>query len=207
MIFQEEPESRFYSYLGMNIPFYQQLLAAPHGTVLSYVEEEGEITVKEAWDPMEKELYETKIKKVQEYMLLKFRGFCVWDDENREPDKEDWMLAKMAMKSSLFAKGRRQEFVRFCTDNYVQNFQQEKRGKVNYDPGKIKIGPEIIWKPEKLLRYASKVPRTELYDRKTVRIFYPVAARTLYLYIFLLQSIKNIFCYSHKKERGGDSAR
>ena len=207
LIFQEDPESRFYSYLGMNIPFYQQLLAAPHGTVLSYVEAEGEITVKEEWDPMEKKLYETKIKKVQEYMQLKFRGFCVWDDQNREPDKEDWMLAKMAMKSSLFAKGRRQEFVRFCTDNYVQNFQQEKRGKVNYDPGKIKIGPEIIWKPEKLLRYASKVPRTELYDRKTVRIFYPVAARTLYLYILLFQSIKNIFCYSYEKERGGDSAR
>lgn len=189
---EEKPRSRYYDYLGTNIPFYQQLLAAPHGTVLKYIFEEDEVVVKCEWDPMEEKLYHEKIEKLQSYMKLKFMGLCSWDDKDAFDQAEDWFLAKSAMKSSLFAHGTRLSFIKECTDNYVQNFRQEKRGKVQYDIKKVKIGPDILWRPEQLIRYFGKVQRTSLYDKRLVRVIYPMSAYILYAYTILLQVIKNL---------------
>ena len=194
MIFREsDPQSRYYHYLGMNIPFYQQLLAAPHGSAVKYIDLEGQILIEEEWDPMEKELYEEWIQEVQENMFLKFCGMCAWDSETVNEKKRDWQIAKLSMRSSLFAAGTRLEFIRHCTENYVQNFQQEKRGTIAYDRKKVSLGMGCLWKPDKLLRYASKVQRTSLYDHRLVRIAYPLAAEILYGYIILIQKIRNFF--------------
>lgn len=194
LIFQEaDPQSCYYHFLGMNIPFYQQLLAAPHGSTMKYIRLEDQILIEEEWDLMEKELYEEWIQEIQENMFLKFSGICVWDSETVNEKKRDWQIAKLSMRSSLFASGTRLEFIRHCTDNYVQNFQQEKRGSVAYDRKKVRVGTDVLWNPEKLLRYASKVQRTTLYDRRMIRILYPPAAGFLYVYTILTQKIKNFF--------------
>lgn len=189
---QENPQSDFYEYLGTNIPFYQQLLAAPHGTALKYEQGEDGITVLHEWDPMEQKLYFDKIEKLQQYMFLKFCGLCVWDSKKAYDRKEDWYIARLSMRSSFFANGKRLRFIRECTDNYVQNFRQESRGKVRYDIKKVHFGLEVIFKPEKLIRYVGKIQRTAWYDKKSVKVIYPMAAHILYGYILLLQTIKNI---------------
>lgn len=189
---EEKPRSKYYDYLGTNIPFYQQLLAAPHGTALKYLYDGEGVTVKSEWDPMEESLYHQKIERLQQYMQLKFMGLCVWDDRDAFDPKEDWFLAKSSMRSSLFAKGTRLRFIRECTDNYVQNFQQENRGKVKYDPSKVRLSPDIIWSPEKYMRYISKIQRTSLYDKKAVQLFYPTVARLYYGYTLLVHCIKGM---------------
>ncbi len=193
LIFSEEkPRSRYYEYLGTNIPFYQQLLAAPHGTALKYIYNGSEVTVKSEWDPMEEKLYHDKIENLQAYMRLKFMGLCLWDDKEAYNKREDWLLAKSAMKSSLFAHGTRLNFIRECTDNYVQNFRQENRGKVQYDIKKVKLGLDILWRPERLIRYFGKVQRTTLYDNRIIRIIYPLTAIFLYGYTILFQKVKDL---------------
>lgn len=193
LIFSEEkPRSRYYEYLGTNIPFYQQLLAAPHGTAIKYIDRNGKIEIKSEWDPMEEKLFHEKMENLQKYMKMKFMGLCAWDDKKAFDSSEDWYIARLSMRSSLFAKGERLKFIRECTDNYVQNFRQENRGKVRYDASKVKIGPDVIWKPDKLIRYFGKVQRTDLYDKKSVRMIYPAASHILYGYILLIQSFKNI---------------
>ena len=91
------------------------------------------------------------------------------------------------MRSSLFAKGDRLPFIRKCTDNYVQNFRQENRGAVKYDYHNVKIGFDCIWSPDQLIRYFSKVQRTSVYDKRVIRMIYPVAARMLYGYVILME--------------------
>lgn len=193
LIFSEfSPRSKYYDYLGMNIPFYQQLLAAPHGTALKYVLEGEEVHVLHEWDPMERKLYEEKIRDIQEYMLLKFRGLCAWGQTDAFDQKDDWSIAKQSMKSSLFANGSRLKFVRDCTENYVQNFRQEHRGKVKYDYKKAKMGIDIIWRPEKYLRYFAKIQRTGLYDHRVVRMLYPIFSHLYYMYVLLWHRIKEV---------------
>jgi FMN phosphatase YigB (HAD superfamily) len=189
---ETDPRSRYYDYLGMNIPFYQQLLAAPHGTALKYVVTDDGVDVLSEWDPMEEELYKNYIERLQTYMSLIFRGLCVWDDASPWDDRKDWFIAKLSMHSSLFANRMRRKFIRMCTDNYVQNFRQENRGKVQYDPSKVRLGVDIIWKPEKYLRYVAKVQRTSLYDNAAVRVLYPVISRLFYMYCLLLRQLKNL---------------
>lgn len=201
LIFNEEPKSRYYDYLGMNIPFYQQLLAAPHGTAVKYIRDESGIQIKEVWDPIERNLYCKKIKKLQDYMFLKFMGCCAWDQVPPYDQKQEKEIARMSMKSSLFARGKRLKFIRYCTKHYVQNFQQEKRGTVQYDIGKVKMSPDMLKKPEKLLRYVSKIQRTELYDKRIIRCLYPIAAGFLYIYIRFTQTIRDIFTKSEKGEK------
>ena len=191
IIFSEEnPRSKYYDYLGTNIPFYQQLLAAPHGTALKYISYGKKVRIVHEWDVMEKELYKTKISDLQAYMHLKFMGLEAWDDTEPYDKEIDWLLAKISMRSSLFAHGTRLEFIRTCTENYVQNFRQENRGKVQYDARKIKVGLDVIWKPEKLIRYVSKIQRTSLYDKKIVKWLYPVISRCFYIYVSLLSAIR-----------------
>ena len=108
------------------------------------------------------------------------------------------MLARLSMKSSLFAKGSRLKFIRYCTQNYVQNFRQEKRGSIEYDIKKIKIKKNMLWNPDKMLRYISKIQRTAWYENKIVRVFYQPAVRILYGYILLVQKIKDLFYISNE---------
>jgi FMN phosphatase YigB (HAD superfamily) len=193
LVFSEyKPKSKYYDYLGMNIPFYQQLLAAPHGTALKYILHGENMEILHEWDPMEKKLYDENIKDLQEYMLLKFRGLCVWDEADAFDRKNDWSIAKQSMKSSLFADGTRLQFVRNCTENYVQNFRQENRGKVKYDYKKVRIGIDIIWKPEKYLRYFAKIQRTGLYCHKAVQMLYMPFAHIYYGYTLLWHVLKNV---------------
>ena len=193
LIFREEnPRSRYYDYLGMNIPFYQQLLAAPHGSALQYVQRREGVEVLSEWDVMEQRLYEDHIKKLQEYMILKFRGLCAWDRSSPYDERDDWAVAKQSMKSSLFARKSRLQFIRNCTENYVQNFRQESRGKVKYDYKKARIGVDIFWQPEKYLRYFAKIQRTEMYDHKIIRVVYGPLAHVYYVYTLLLHTIKRV---------------
>ena len=191
IIFSEsEPRSRYYDYLGTNIPFYQQLLSAPHGTAVRYVLDQEKIKVYHEWDPIEKKLYKNYIKKLQDYMFLKFQGLCAWDTKSPWDKEQDWFIARLSMRSGLFANYSRQKFIKMCTDNYVQNFRQEKRGKVNYDPRKVKIGIDILWTPEKYVRYISKIQRTDMYDKKAIKIIYPVLSFLYYLYVLFIHFIK-----------------
>ena len=130
-------------------------------------------------------------------MLLKFAGLCVWESDEIDEQKREWAIAKLSMKSSLFAKGSRLEFIRRCTQSYVQNFRQEKKGNINYDATKVKLEADMLWKPDKLLRYVSKIQRTSLYEHRSIRILYPVAVRVLYGYIILVQKIKDLFQMSN----------
>ena len=74
---------------------------------------------------------QTHIKKLQDYMFLKFQGLSAWDTKEAWDKEQDWFIARLSMRSSLFANRSRQKFIKICTDNYVQNFRQEKRGKID----------------------------------------------------------------------------
>ena len=98
------------------------------------------------------------------------------------------------------------QFIRNCTENYVQNFRQENRGKVKYDYKKARLGADILWKPEKYLRYFAKIQRTGMYDHKIIRVVYGPFAHVYYVYTLLLHTIKRVFENQEKRNVGREKA-
>lgn len=192
LIFDERtPQSKRFGYLGSNIPFYQQLLAAPHGTTVHYKRNDhGAVEPVQEWDPIEENLYSTAIKPHQDAMRLRFRGYCAWDMLEAYDDKQDQAMAKAIFRANLFLFGERFDFARRCVKGYVQNFKQEKRGNLKYDYTRAKIHVDVVWNPANYIRYFTKIQRSELYSNPLVRTVYPIAAHAYYAYVLLVDGIK-----------------
>jgi len=187
----EEPDSKYYHYIGMNFPFYQELLAAPHGSAIKYLKnEDGSVDVLEEWDETEKKLYEESVMSLQTQMTTLFDGLCAW---NLTPQKkEEWIAAKTIFHSNMFAYGDRYQFIRKCENSFFVNFQQEKKGAKNYDYKEVKLGLNVFTSPEKYIRYFTKIQRSALYNKKIVRALYPAVARCYYWYVLAVGWLKGV---------------
>lgn len=183
----EEPDGGDYDFVGMNFPFYQELLAAPHGSAISYTVTDAGVVVKEQWDETEKALYEKRIEGLQRQMTTRFMGLCAWCDGSA---REDWTMAKAIFHSNMFAYGERLAFARDCEGSFLINFQQEKKGAKQYDYKEVPLKPDLFIRPEKYIRYVTKIQRSGLYKKKFVRLAYPPFARCFYGYTLLLHAIK-----------------
>lgn len=184
----EEKDGKYYDYVGMNFPFYQELLSAPHGSAVKYIKDGSSIHVKEEWDPVERELYDKRIKYLQDHMMTQFMGLCAWQDNLS--NRDDWHIAKIILHSNMFAYDERYKFARDCEKSFFINFQQEKKGGKNYDYKEASIGPDIIVRPEKYIRLITKIQRSKLYDKKIVRVLYPVFSICFYGYTLFVHAIK-----------------
>lgn len=192
-LFSETPSrSKYCNFLDTNIPFYQQLLAAPHGSAICYTEAiDGSLEVVEHWDQIEKDLYYRRIVDFQDKCAKRFAGYCAWLRNQTDDKEQDWLLAKTFLKSSLFCFGSRFEFIDDCNRNYLINFGQEKKGKVLYNYKEAKIGLDIIWNPSKYIKFITKIQKSSLYDIAAVRFAYRPLARLYYFYTVFVERLRD----------------
>jgi len=183
-----EGDGKYYDYVGMNFPFYQELLAAPHGSAIKYYYASDGIKVKEEWESLERSLYIKRIESLQNYMMTQFMGLCAWNDGISS--ENEWIIAKTIFHSNMFTFGERYNFAQDCENSFFVNFQQEKKGAKNYDYKQVSLGLDLITKPEKYIRYITKIQRSKLYNKKIVRIMYPALARCFYYYTLLIHCLK-----------------
>ena len=192
LVFDERKPGPYDEYLSTNIALYEQILAAPHGTVTGYKEENGRIVPLMEWDPLEKALYEEYIASLQDRMIQVIEGLAVWETGKTRQETENWFMARIALKSSLFGSAKRTKVAQRFNSSFVQGTRGGTRGNVKYDYSKLRFGLNIFYRPERYARFLTKVPQVKaLFRRLPVRAAYRVIAPIFYGYVYLVQSIKN----------------
>ena len=182
--------SQYSDILRANIQLYEQLTAAPHGSPLGYIiNDKNEIEVKTDWAANEKWLYENYIVFEQEEMDLVLRGITAWcGDYNEQSLKRK--AAKMVLRSSLIASKDRIEFLRVLDQGFIQNFNSQTKG-LRYKRGDMNISFNIIYAPERYVRYFAKIQRS--ITNPILNILYYPFAWFLYEYIWFMVTIKSFF--------------
>lgn len=182
--------SQYSDILRANIQLYEQLTAAPHGSPLGYIiNDNNEIEVKTDWAANEKWLYENYIVFEQEEMDLVLRGITAWCGGYNEQCLKR-KAAKMVLHSSLIANKERLEFLRVLDQGFIQNFNSQTKG-LKYNRGDMNISLDIIYAPERYVRYFAKIQR--FITNPILKVVYIPFAWLLYAYIWFIVSIKNLF--------------
>jgi len=187
LLFDERINSKYTPFLNTNISLYEQLLAAPHGTVIGYKESKENISCITEWDPMEKEIYEKYIKRTQQAMMQALPGIIAWE-QNEQDEHDLWYLCKLIMRGTMFARGKKLEMAQTLNQNFVVGVQGGTRGNVEYEYKNIRIRPDVIIHPERYVKYITKVQRTKsFYDLPIIRIVYWMVAPLFYAYTCVMQ--------------------
>nr|MUH41061.1 hypothetical protein [Zobellia laminariae] len=149
--------------LMANGQLYEQLLAAPHGSTLSYkFADEGESPTVEYHEPNEKMVYDKFIGSTQEYMFLEFKNLFTQlraIDYTQEVTQE--YLTDMALRTGIFTTRKKLKFIREITKGFYQNVGENKVG-LEYNPNHISISKvglikTFVKSPEKVFRYLVKI--------------------------------------------------
>jgi len=149
--------------LMANGQLYEQLLAAPHGSTLSYkFAQEGESPTVEYHEPNEKMVYDKYIGSIQEYMFTEFKTLFAElraIDYSQEVVQE--YLTDMALRTGIFTTRKKLNFIRQITKGFYQNVGENKVG-LEYNPNSISISKvglikTFIKSPEKVFRYLVKI--------------------------------------------------
>jgi hypothetical protein len=194
LVFDEKADtSGLYDFFGTNIPLYQQLLLADEGAVTGYLLGPP-LQICTNWDPMEADLYAKRIRGSQESMLSYFEAMVAWCDSESDEARDQWVTAKTMFRSTLYNTGERLNFLLDLTSKYVQNFRQEKRGELLYDPRSAHLGMDILWRPWRYIRYVTKVQRSPLWRNPLVRTCFPVIAPVYYCYTIIARRAASRIC-------------
>ena len=167
-------KSPYYDVLCTNCSMYEQMLTAPHGSVASYHKnEDGEIKPVLKENGLETEIYNMYIEQMQNRMLLHIKGLSVWllgcDVSNRT-------LAKIILKSSVFANAKRCQFL---NDLDAHRYDNCSTGAVAADKGvkDVRINPfKLICNPAEYLGMFCKLQRKLLRIKPLFYLYYPFAA-------------------------------
>ncbi|MDR3228454.1 MAG: HAD family hydrolase [Puniceicoccales bacterium] len=175
----------FFHHLSANRQIYEQLLMAPHGTATGYgLDAAGQAFVREDDKEAERGVYDSQIRAVQEEMRGAFGRLCA--DARLGGYAPEWLLRRLAdltVRSSLFATGRRADFMRAVSQGFVDNFGAVRVG-VRYNiarvlvadgaggaggagwsvgrglrlgRGLLRVAVALLLRPENVLRYAAKM--------------------------------------------------
>ena len=156
-------ESKYFHIFRSNIQFYEQLLAAPHGSACFYrLGDHGEPHVFEKWDKEEEILYKEVIEDVQVRLLNDFEKLCTYtfvglESECNTDNTYNKMLAGIMLRSCLVQSKNRLEFMKRLMTGFSQNFQQQSIG-MKFEVSSISENPvNILIHPDRFVRYVSKL--------------------------------------------------
>lgn len=148
--------SDFYWIYRANCTLYEQLLAAPHGSVVGYAEKpDGTVEPQEEWEPRERFVYTQYLESIQEVILLKFRGLCAWMD-GEIPER---LLADNMLSSGLFGSKKRMELLNELDRNYYDNLTCGKESKIHSHREMGFNFLEFIRHPDTYVHYVCKLQR------------------------------------------------
>ncbi len=160
---EDGSKSAYFHIFRSNIQFYEQLLAAPHGSACFYrFDDSGNPIVIEKWDDNERLLYKEVIENVQQKLLNDFERLCTYSFEGVNADcyeKKAYnkALALLMLRSCLIQTKKRMKFMNRLMVGFSQNFQQQTIGLTfnakNIEEKKV----FAIISPEKFVRYIAKL--------------------------------------------------
>ncbi|MBU3024398.1 HAD family hydrolase [Zobellia galactanivorans] len=149
--------------LMANGQLYEQLLAAPHGSTLSYtMGENGQSPTVEFHEPNEKMVFDQYVSPIQEYMFSEFKNLF---NDLRAIDYSQAMvqnyITDMALRTGIFTNRKKLKFVNQITKGFYQNVGENKVG-LEYNPNQVKTSKVALIKtflksPEKVFRYLVKI--------------------------------------------------
>ena len=174
-----------YEILKANGQLYEQLLAAPHGSTLSYRVGDREEATLEFHEENEKNIFDNFVEPIQEYMFLEFKKLF---DQLRPIDYSQTMaqnyLTDMALRTGILTSKKKIRFIDQLSKGFYQNVGENKVG-LTYNPkqlkvSKLKLFKEFIKSPEKVFRYLVKI-KPFLYARGLYWISWPVNLTYYYI--------------------------
>ena len=173
---------------------YEQLLAAPHGSTLGYIDNLQTPTI-EYHEPNEKKVFDEFISPIQLFMDGQFNNLLKSLDGVTYTDTmvQDYITG-MALRLGLFTNRKKLKFIQLISKGFYQNVGGNKVGMV-YDPSQLsqskgQLLKEFIWSPEKTFRYLVKV-KPLLYDKKLSWLGWTISST--YYYIKVNRYFKNKF--------------
>lgn len=182
----DKTKSPYYGVFRTNCTFYEQILTAPHGSLISIEKDnKGGFLFNEDWAPQERELYKNHTRGLQEKMLNCMKFLLAWDSDLKLYD-----FAKYKLKTLLFANKKRVHTLNVYDKNFYNNFtasQERWFGKRS----SIKINIiELLISPENYMRYFCKIK-----ERRTASIkwntLYHVFTPLIYGYCRLSLMVKH----------------
>lgn len=174
-----------YEILKANGQLYEQLLAAPHGSTLSYRIEDRESATLEFHEENEKNVFYNFVEPIQEYMFLEFKNLF---NQLRPIDYSQTMaqdyLTDMALRTGILTSKKKIMFIDHLSKGFYQNVGENKVG-LTYNPKQLKISKfklfkEFLKSPEKVVRYLVKV-KPFLYAKGLYWISWPVNLTYYYI--------------------------
>ena len=180
--------SKYVYIMRANIALYEQLIAAPHGTVICYEkDEDGKVKVIEEWDESEKQLYNQLIKNIEAEMLPVISAFAAWDDglDNAHLLK---LTAKTICKTFVLSDKKRTQAIKLMDQKFLNNFNQEGKS-LQYKWKEAPIGIDLFLSPDKYVRYVAKVQRL-LLDKSLLYSAYRPIGFLFYYYALFVASLR-----------------
>ena len=160
---EEGRESKYFNILRSNIQFYEQLLAAPHGSACFYqIGADGEPYVVEKWDAEEERLYKEVIVYEQNKLMNVFRELCTYtfdgiNDDCYRSTPYNRELARIMLRSCLVQSEERLLFMKRLIKGFTQNFQQQSTGMSFSLKGVDGKFIDFLIHPDRSVRYVSKL--------------------------------------------------
>ncbi len=176
--------------LMANRQMYEQLAAAPHGSIERYTTKEKGYT-HEVHERTESEVYDSHIAQLQDQMLVIYSDLLekmYAKVYNKEQLFE--IIVRRFLKLSLLPSQRKYEVISKLSDGFYQNIGSRKVG-LNYkarDVNKIKLIKKFIIKPEYTFPYLVKIG-PYLYE-KNKYILSPILY-VIYFYILFNFRLRN----------------
>lgn len=176
-------KSKYYGVLCTNCSMYEQILTAEHGSVVGYYRrDDGTVDARLKENEKEIEIYNLYIRQMQERMMLQIKGLAAWKLGSKLSEKK---LAKMILKTSVFANHRRCQFLNDLDSHRYDNCSAGKRAP---DKGlkdvRINI-VELLMNPDDYLGMFCKLQRKLDKNVITRYLYYPFGA-CYYAYTYLL---------------------
>lgn len=176
--------TKYYGIFCTNCSMYEQMLTSREGSVKGYVRTDDGLLPVLKENEVEVKLYDEVIAQWQRRMLLIVKGLCAWKGKERVPDR---LLAKMVLKTALFANRRRCEMMNRLDKDMIDNCRSKKQVAKGVKDVKIDW-KQLFVHPEMYLGMACKVQR-KVYDRPLFNGAYKVVAAGYYLYIRMMNRL------------------
>ena len=177
-------KSPLYGIFRTNCTFYEQLLSAPHGSVVRYCEKDGVVKVQELWKDIEKENYYKNVERMQKIILDYMIGLTTWQSKITL-----YKLSKYVLKSQLFGSKTRLKILKEMNDSWYDNANDtNEKGFLNIKNVEISVKGLLVW-PEDYLRYFCKLKELKQ-SHFCLKIIYPILGPCIYLYCRLSTFLK-----------------
>lgn len=181
----EGKPTRYYGIFNTNCSMYEQMLTSNEGSVTGYQRDtEGRIIPLLHVNYKEHALYSEVIGRWQTRMKLVVKGLCAW---KLGEDVDEKKLAKMVLRTSLFASRERCKFLNKLDRDMIDNFNQTKQIAKTAKDAHVRI-LELIKHPDMYLGMVCKVQRM-IYRNKPYNLAYKTVAVCYYFYVRTLKGL------------------